>query len=111
LDHFSSPENSSRSTLSETAVCDKCFFGPGLSTLRKLRYALCAADGGYTGTVIEWLWRSRSQRRIRLEIVKHLTNQRGFQIVPKRWIVERTFGWRMKYRRLRCDYATTHSHQ
>ena len=74
-----------------------------------LRHCFCRlrviwADGAYTGTLIEWLWQLRSQRRIRLEIVNRLTDQRAFQIVPKRWIVERTFGWLMKYRRLRCDY-------
>ena len=37
-------------------------------------------------------------------VVRRGADQRGFQVLPKRWIVERTFGWLMKYRRLRCDY-------
>jgi putative transposase len=62
------------------------------------------ADGGYAGHLVEWLWHLRHYRRLRLEIVRRGADQRGFQVLPKRWIVERTFGWLMKYRRLRCDY-------
>ncbi|MGH6630873.1 MAG: IS5 family transposase [Burkholderiales bacterium] len=62
------------------------------------------ADGGYTGTLVAWLWSVRAQRRVRLAIVNRLAGQRGFAVLPKRWIVERTFAWLVKYRRLRCDY-------
>jgi hypothetical protein len=44
------------------------------------RLRVICTNGGYTGTLIEWLWQLRSQRRIRLEIVNRLTDQRGFQI-------------------------------
>ena len=40
----------------------------------------------------------------RLEIVKRSDNVRGFVVQPKRWIVERTFGWLTRYRRLSKDY-------
>lgn len=62
------------------------------------------ADGGYAGRLVEWLWDVRVRRKIRLEIVKRTDAAGGFTVLPKRWIVERTFGWLMKYRRLRCDY-------
>jgi putative transposase len=62
------------------------------------------ADGGYDGQLVEWLWCLRTRQKIRLEIVKRSDRQRGFAVLPKRWIVERTLGWLMKNRRLRCDY-------
>ncbi|MGH8566748.1 MAG: transposase, partial [Gammaproteobacteria bacterium] len=39
-----------------------------------------------------------------LEIVRRSPNDRGFVVQPKRWIVERTFGWLCRYRRLTRDY-------
>jgi len=39
-----------------------------------------------------------------LEIVKRSDDQKGFVVLPKRWIVERTFGWFGRYRRLSKDY-------
>lgn len=62
------------------------------------------ADGGYAGSLVEWVWRLRAHRKIHLAIVKRPAASAGFTVLPKRWIVERTFGWLMKYRRLRCDY-------
>ena len=62
------------------------------------------ADGGYAGALVEWVRRLRVNRRVRLEIVKRREGQVGFEVLPKRWIVERTFAWLLKYRRLRCDY-------
>ena len=59
------------------------------------------ADGGYRGKLVEWVsvfinWT--------LEIVKRPRDQKGFKVLPWRWIVERTFGWLNKYRRLSKDY-------
>lgn len=77
--------------------------------LEILRHRFCRlrrvwADGGYAGALIRWVWRLRGQRRVCLEIVKRKDGERGFAVLPKRWIVERTLGWLMKSRRLRCDY-------
>jgi transposase len=36
--------------------------------------------------------------------------QRGFAVLPRRWVVERTFGWLVKCRRLRCDYEQRLDH-
>jgi len=58
------------------------------------------ADGGYAGKLEEWC---KTQERISLEIVRK-TKEKGFQLLPKRWIVERTFGWLLPARRLSKDY-------
>jgi putative transposase len=39
-----------------------------------------------------------------LEIVKRTDNVPGFKVLPRRWVVERTFGWFGRYRRLSRDY-------
>jgi len=65
------------------------------------RLYLIWADGGYRGKLIKWvlvnyLWI--------LEIVKRSDDLKGFQVLPKRWIVERTFSWLNRNRRLSKDY-------
>ncbi|MCW5796791.1 MAG: IS5 family transposase, partial [Nitrospira sp.] len=64
------------------------------------------ADQAYCGELIEWvknLRQGRGHRRIELEIVaKSATG--SFVVLPKRWIVERTFGWLERSRRLSKDY-------
>jgi len=57
------------------------------------------ADGGYTGKLLQWV---EQLKAFVLRIVKR--TDKGFKILPKRWIVERTFGWFGKYRRLSKDY-------
>ena len=52
----------------------------------------------------------RPQRCVHLDIVKRNKRRAGFHVLPKRWIVERTFGWLMKCRRLRSDYERLTSH-
>ena len=42
-------------------------------------------------------------------VVRQLRKQLGFVVLPKRWIVERTFGWWNRYRRLSKDYERTES--
>ena len=59
-------------------------------------------DGGYAGTFVDWA--RRMFGRI-VEIVKRSELHR-FVVLPKRWVVERTFGWLGKYRRLSKDYET-----
>ena len=63
------------------------------------------ADSGYAGDLVDWCKRLLPHRRVRLEIVKRRdADQHRFVILPKRWIVERTFGWLSKSRRLSKDY-------
>jgi putative transposase len=59
------------------------------------------ADGGYRGELIAW---ARQAWGWTLEIVTKLADQVGFQVLPKRWIVERTFAWLTRNRRLARDY-------
>ena len=59
------------------------------------------ADGGYAGKLVEW---TKQFGHWTLEIVKR--SETGFRVLPKRWIVERTFAWLGKYRRLSKDYET-----
>ena len=62
------------------------------------------ADGAYAGVLETWVTLLRRYRKVRLEIVKRSDTAKGFIVLPKRWIVERTFGWLGKYRRLSKDY-------
>jgi putative transposase len=68
------------------------------------RLVLVWADGGYVGALAQWVRGLRSRSRILLEIVKRSDAQKGFKVLPHRWIVERTFAWLGRYRRLSKDY-------
>ena len=65
------------------------------------RLKMLWADGGYAGQWIEW---TKNGGRWILEIVKRSDDMIGFVVLPRRWVVERTFGWFAKYRRLSKDY-------
>jgi putative transposase len=67
-----------------------------------VRLRLIWADGGYAGQLV--LWVKALGRRWTLQIVKRRDDVAGFKILPKRWIVERTFGWLGRYRRHSKDY-------
>jgi putative transposase len=71
---------------------------------RFARLRLLWADQAYTGDLVAWVWTLRPRRRIHLVVVKRLEGLQGFHVLPKRWIVERTFGWLNRYRRLSKDY-------
>jgi putative transposase len=62
------------------------------------------ADGAYTGPLVDWVRDLRPHRPIRLEITKRSDHRKGFVVIPKRWVVERTLGWFNRYRRLSKDY-------
>ncbi len=59
------------------------------------------ADAAYRGKLIDWAHRFGSWS---LEIVSRAAGQKGFHVLPKRWIVERTFAWLGRSRRLSKDY-------
>jgi putative transposase len=59
------------------------------------------ADGGYAGKLVEWV---RQDCGWELAIVKRNDDVKGFAVVPKRWVSERTFGWLNKYRLLSKEY-------
>jgi putative transposase len=62
------------------------------------------ADQAYIGDLTAWLWALRPWRKVHLTIVKRPEGAQGFLLLPKRWIVERTFAWLGRYRRLSKDY-------
>ncbi len=64
------------------------------------------ADSAYDGgPLFDWCWcRLRQWRRVFLWVVAKEPGQRGFRVLPKRWVVERTFGWWVWWRRLSKDY-------
>jgi putative transposase len=68
------------------------------------RLRLIWADSAYAGELVEWVRQLRERRRLELEIVRRADAQKGFVALPKRWIVERTFGWLNRCRRLSKDY-------
>lgn len=68
------------------------------------RLRLIWADGAYTGQLREWVRGLRLWRKLRLEIVSRPEGVKGFVLLPKRWVVERTFGWLTRFRRLSKDY-------
>jgi len=59
------------------------------------------ADGAYTDALGAWL---EHEFGIRLVVVKRSDAQAGFKLLPRRWVVERTFAWLGRYRRLSKDY-------
>ena len=59
------------------------------------------ADGGYAGKLIGWV---QAMCGWVLEIIKRSDKVKGFKLLPRRWVVERTFGWLGRYRRLSKDY-------
>ena len=59
------------------------------------------ADGGYRGQLVDWV---KQHCDVALDIVLRSDDARGFEVLPKRWIVERTFAWLGRYRRLSKDY-------
>lgn len=63
--------------------------------------SLIWADGGYAGKLIAWVFNTHGWM---LEIVKRSDNMKGFQVLPRRWVVERTFAWLSFCRRLSKDY-------
>jgi len=69
--------------------------------------ALVFADGGYAGRLVRW---ARRVLRTVVEIVRKPAGQRGFAVLPRRWVVERTLAWLTAHRRLARDYERLPEH-
>ena len=65
------------------------------------RLKLIWADGGYAGKLVPWV---KETLGYDLEIVKRPKDAQGFKLLPGRWVVERTFGWFNRFRRLSKDF-------
>jgi transposase len=74
----------------------------GWFTWRRLLWV----DGGYSGPEFAG-WVRQYRPKLKVTVVKRLEGQRGFAVLARRWVVERTFGWLMKQRRLVRDYEIT----
>lgn len=61
------------------------------------------ADGGYAGRFITW---AKTVLHLDTVVVKRSDDATGFTVLPRRWVVERTFAWISKYRRCVRDYET-----
>jgi len=62
---------------------------------------LAYVDQGYTG---ENSAQAAEKHGVRLEVIKHTEVKRGFVLLPRRWVVERSFAWAARFRRLARDY-------
>ncbi len=74
--------------------------------LEQLRFSMASvvtvfADGGYAGKLVAY---AKRRLRLKVDIVVKPPDQVGFAVLPRRWVVERTFGWLMRCRRLARDY-------
>ena len=63
-------------------------------------------DGGYSGPEFAQ-WVRGLRPKLDVEVVKRSDDVSGFKVLPRRWVVERTFGWLMRHRRLVRDYERT----
>lgn len=82
----------------------KALLAPLLGWFTWLR--LLWVDGGYCGPAFAQ-WVQGLRPKLKVEVVKRSDDIRGFVVLPRRWVVERTFGWLMRQRRLVRDYETT----
>jgi transposase len=65
------------------------------------------ADGGYSGQLVDW---AASALALTVQIVRKLAGQIGFQVLPRRWVAERTFAWINRCRRTVRDYERLPAH-
>jgi transposase len=59
------------------------------------------ADGGYAGKLVTWM---KTALHRALQVLRRPDDLHTVQVLPRRWVVERTFGWIMKHRRCVRDY-------
>lgn len=90
-------------TVTAASVTDRDAGRTLLARLRTRHWRITRvwADGGYTGQLVDI---ARDLLGIALTVVKRSDNTGGFTVLPKRWLVERTFAWLLRSRRLARDY-------
>jgi putative transposase len=65
------------------------------------------ADGGYAGDKLREALRKIGKSKWTIEIIKRSDTAKGFEVLPRRWVVERTFAWLSRNRRLAKDFEQT----
>ncbi|MGW5301608.1 IS5 family transposase [Rhodococcus aetherivorans] len=81
-----------------------------LLTALRSRFSMISlvwADGGYAGRLIDW---TKHVLSLTVQVVKRTDAVKGFKVLPRRWVVERTFAWISKRRRCVRDYETRPDH-
>ena len=84
----------------------------GAMVLERLRFAMPSvaliwADGGYAGRLVAY---ARQVLRRTIEVVRKKPGQHTFEVLPRRWVVERTLGWIVRCRRCDHDYERLPAH-
>ncbi|MDQ3761388.1 MAG: IS5 family transposase [Actinomycetota bacterium] len=79
----------------------------GLLRERFSTISLVWADGGYAGRLVSWACQVLA---LTVTIIKRSDDTTGFAVLPRRWVVERAFGWLLRYRRLIRDYERRPEH-
>ena len=98
-------------TVTPASVQDRDGAHPLLALLRE-RFStitLVWADGGYAGKLVTWA-KAKLKPKLELEIVKRPDDLHTFQVLPRRWVVERTIGWITRCRRTVRDYERLPEH-
>jgi transposase len=93
------------------SVQDRDAARPLLWNLRKAfpSVRLAWADGGYAGKLVTWA-AAKLKPKLTLEIVKRPDDLHTFQVLPRRWVVERTLSWITRHRRTVRDYERLPAH-
>jgi transposase len=96
-------------TVTAASVQDRDGACPLLALLRERfsTISLIRADGGYAGRLVTW---AANVLRLTVTVVKRTDDLAGFVVLPRRWVVERSFGWLMRHRRLVRDYERKIEH-
>jgi len=91
------------------SVQDRDAAKPLLWNLRKAfpTVRLAWADGGYAGKLVSW---AKTALKLTVEIVKRPDDLHTFQVLPRRWVVERTLAWITRHRRTVRDYERLPAH-
>lgn len=88
-------------------LCGRCADAEGAKLLFQRvqgdlsRWKVVWVDGGFEHRIEDWV---RENCSFRIEVIKRSEGKRGWELLPKRWVVERTFGWLGRWRGLAREY-------
>lgn len=91
------------------SVQDRDGARPLLARLHQIHHRISYiwADGGYAGKLVTW---AKEKWALTVEIVKRSDDVKGFVVLPRRWVVERTLAWICRRRRCVRDYERLPAH-